>query len=117
METGRGTRLGANSGLTFPIATRQSSRTGGLGAVVRLALGDTLEGVLRLSRPNYSPCSDFTQGHGAINPHQILSLGAAVNTVATPDVVSERGLEPPRGYEPHQVLSLARLPIPPLRQG
>ena len=32
------------------------------------------------------------------------------------NVVSERGLEPPRGYKPHQILSLARLPIPPLRQ-
>ena len=31
-------------------------------------------------------------------------------------LVSERGLEPPRGYTPHQVLSLARLPIPPLRR-
>ena len=28
-------------------------------------------------------------------------------------LVSERGLEPPRGYTPHQVLSLARLPVPP----
>ena len=57
------------------------------------------------SKDDFLPDPFQTGSRRAKNPYQIGVL-----------VVSEGGLEPPRPYG-HQLLKLARLPIPPLRRG